>query len=623
MADPTYKTMLKGGVTTSIDKDGLMTKSATWILIQTGVTNAYTSWKAFESTVTAWAGSIGDKWKEPVQDTNGRECSTYTESKLFRVTSINIDCPDRFTYEVTFNAEQNLSKVTKIGNIDVQIDNVNQKTMTLHYQVDLSTGDYSELATLFDVPGTSRTIFDGHVCLIESVNMTAINKTRYSIDVTLKDMAVMMIGKPKYSKNEFNQKTASVSWRYSADSFAALAIPESGEDASTWLGLSANSGYLISGVSCEPDGLLGYTVQIDAKYVADVVVKTDRKFSLNTDYAFESAAATEKSVTIVKQATEEDIADYEDIIGDEANSYGYPGMTVSDVTISESGRGDYEVTIELTDDNYTPNPRKHFQNNQNYLENQVEISINYSEIVLEASHLGYARGLSDMEWININNPPRTRFGFDMEPSTLAEMNDGWTEAAIVAAVRARKIGFSRVSKVYDKDGTQLTDAQISAITSTSQIGTIRLTDYVYAQPSHKTSNGKSIRNIYFIPWKAKDSALIFRQKSYRDSYPKDSNGNDIAMNKSWIGKSIPVVECTVGRYYKGKVSTVLRKKEHKFFEDATDALELRGITSYKTTNLSAEEVTDNKGKIWTKVTQTLAGLKGYYWNHDYVDGDLM
>ena len=59
-------------------------------------------------------------------------------------------------------------------------------------------------------------------------------------------------------------------------------------------------------------------VQIDAKYVADVVVKTDRKFSLNTDYAFESEAATEKSVTIVKQATEEDIADYEDIIGDEA-----------------------------------------------------------------------------------------------------------------------------------------------------------------------------------------------------------------------------------------------------------------------------------------------------------------
>ena len=94
------------------------------------------------------------------------------------------------------------------------------------------------------------------------------------------------------------------------------------------------------------------------------------------------------------------------------------------------------------------------------------------------------------------------------------------------------------------------------------------------------------------------------------------------MKKSWIGKSIPVVECTVGRYYKGKVSTVLRKKEHKFFEDATDALELRDITSYKTTNLSAEEVTDNKGKIWTKVTQTLAGLKGYYWNHDYVDGDL-
>ena len=560
-----------------------------------------------------------------MQDKGGRECSSYTESTLFRVTSINIDCPDRFTYEVTFNAEQNLSTVTKIGNIDVQIDNVNQKTMTLHYQVDLSTGAYSELATLFDVPGTSRTIFTGHVCLIESVNMTAINKTRYSIDVTLKDMAVMMIGKPKYSKNEFNQKTASISWRYSAESFAALTIPESGSDASTWLGLSANSGYLISGVSCEPDGLLGYTVQIDAKYVADVVVKTDRKFSLNTDYAFESAAATEKSVTIVKQATAEDIADYADIIGDEATSYGYPGMTVSDVNISESGRGDYEVTIELTDDNYTPNPRKMFQNNQNYLANQVEISINYSEIVLEASHCGYEMGLSDMRYIEINNPPKTRFSYDIDPDTLSEINAAWTDSAIAAAIRVRKIGFSTIEKVYGKDDIKWTDSEMANVTAAkvAEIRKIRMSDYVYAQPKiNLKSAGTSVRNIYFKAWNPYDSAIIFRLASHRSAYPVDANGNAVSFKKSWIGKSIPVVECTVGKYYKGKVSTVLSNKEHKFFADATDALTLKEITSYKTINLSAEEVTDNKGKIWTKVTQTLAGLKGYYWNQNYVDGDL-
>ena len=237
--------------------------------------------------------------------------------------------------------------------------------------------------------------------------------------------------------------------------------------------------------------------------------------------------------------------------------------------------------------------------------------------------MGYERGLSDMEWVNINNPPKTMFGYDLDPSTLRELNSGWTDESILAAIRVKKIGFSRVFRVYGVDNRPLTVAQVADVTSLSQITSVRLLDYVYAQPNHKPSNGTSTRNIYFTPWKAKDNALIFRHKSYRDNYPKDSNGNDRAMKKSWIGKRIPVVECTVGRYYKGKVSTVLRKKEHKFFEDATDALELRDITSYKTTNLSAEEITDNKGKIWTKVTQTLAGLKGYYWNHDYVDGDLM
>ena len=365
--------------------------------------------------------------------------------------------------------------------------------------------------------------------------------------------------------------------------------------------------------------MLGYIVKVEAKKLIDRPVKKDEEYALDTDYATGESATINPSITITKQSTSGELDNYRDMVGEEADDFGFPDYTISKVGISDLGAGDYEVTIEITSDEYSKDGKKE---SKNYLKNQVEVSINYSEIVLEAKHLGYTRGVSGLEWVSINNPPTRKFVYDMDIDSLHEMNSSWTPSAVLSLLKTGKIGFSRVVAVYDQNLRPFTKSAFLALTDPSKIGKIRLTDYVYAQPSHKKSSGTSVTNVYFIPWVAKDSALIYRQKSHRTSFPQE-NGLDKTMKKSWIGKRIPVVEATVSKHYKGKASAVLKKWEHKFYTDAVEELSLQGISSYKTTSLSIEEVTDNTGKIWCKVTRTLAGLKGYYWNHNYSEGDLM
>lgn len=614
----TYKIRLKDGVSVSIDKTGLITKTATWI-ITSASGNAYSGWKSFEDTALLWAGRVGDGWKEPTQDTSGRECSNFTTSSLFKVTGIDVASVNRTHYEVTFTAEQNLSAMTLINNADVSIDSLNQKTVSLNYQIDLSTGAFSELEALFYTPGSALVLFNHAAYLLDRVDYTATSKTRYSVAVVLRDMSVMRLGNPKYSVDAYGGKTASISWRYSASAYSPSILPAAGADVSAWLGLSASSGYTATNVNVEPDGLLGYTVTVEAKHVSNRLVKTAKSYELDTDYSTDSEPAVKKAVTVTRQATKDDLEQYDEIVGTEGDDFGHPGTTVSSVQVEEVGRDDFEVTLELTDDEFNSKSSSGFNNSQNYLKNQVDLSINYSEVILEASHLGYVRGESGIDWVAINDPPTTMFEYDMDIDGLKGMNDAWTDGTILTALKTGKIGFSVVKSIKTLDGRYLSWPEVRALTSLSGIATIRLSDFVYAQPSQKKSDGTSVRNIYFVPWKAKDSALLFDTKT---THPTLENGFDKPLRKSAIGARIPTIECSVGKYYKGRLSKVIKRWEHRFYTDAIAELDLKDVTSYKRTNLSAEEVTDNTGRFWTKVTQTLSGLRGFYWNKYYQEGSL-
>lgn len=620
MSNLIYK--LKGGVAISINPEGLITKTATWIVTHQE-DNAYTNWKSMIDDVGVWAGKVGDKWKEPVQDSNGRECSGYSDASLFTVTSIEIDSSNRVFCEVTFTAESNLSEMTLIRNANVSIDNLNQKTVSLEYQIDLSTGVFSELEAIFHVPGSNLVMFDEDAYLIDAIDYNPTSKTRYQINIVLRDMSVMRLGNPSISIDAYGTKTASISWRYDAGSYSADVLPKEGTDASDWLGMESDSGYIVSEVAVEPDGLLGYIINIDSKHVSSRLVKTDRSFNLNADYSTDSDPAINESVTITRQAKKDDLVDYEELVGQEASDYGYANHTISGISIEEVGRDDFEVTIEITDDEFRSSSGGSLNNSQNYLRNQVDLSVHYSHLVLEASHLGYVRGVSDMEWIAVNDPPRTTFLYDLDIMGIKTMNPShWTDAAILAALKTGKIGFSGVYSVTDVDGDPIRRSDIYNLSNLSRVDTIRLWDFVYAQPTQQAKNGESLRNIYFIPWKAEESAIIFDKASYIKNYPKGDNGFDKPMKRSMIGKKIPIIECTVGKYYQGRISKVIKKWEHKFFTDAIKEIKLKGITSYKRTNLSAEEITDNTGRFWTKVTQSFSGLRGQHWNPNYEDGSL-
>ena len=144
-----------------------------------------------------------------------------------------------------------------------------------------------------------------------------------------------------------------------------------------------------------------------------------------------------------------------------------------------------------------------------------------------------------------------------------------------------------------------------------------LSGFVYAQPGWtESSSGNSIRNIYFRPWKVKESSPIYLTKTVMNSYPQ-LNGRDLPEDKSAIDKKYTFFESTVGLYYQGNARTILKKSLSQYYKNAIKHIRSNIFTHHKGAGISVSETLDNKGIVWTMVTCTIQSHLTIYWNKDY------
>ena len=70
-------TVLKGSPQYSIDNNGVMTITTTWMVMPDTSSNGISAvnWLAFETEVETWAGNVGDRYKKPVIPENGKEAT--------------------------------------------------------------------------------------------------------------------------------------------------------------------------------------------------------------------------------------------------------------------------------------------------------------------------------------------------------------------------------------------------------------------------------------------------------------------------------------------------------------------------------------------------------------------
>lgn len=611
-------TTLKGAPAISIDQDGIMAITTVWMLIDDSDTNVYTRWLAFENDVHTWVGEVGDAYKRPIQDENGREASTYESDDTFICQSINYNCVDgRTHYEVTFTNVQNLSVMRQVGNVSVDINNNNERTKSISYQIDVKSSSPLAIDEYLIESGTTVT-WAGESYLIESSSYQAQSKTRYVLTFTAKDMAKMMIGNPSESTDAFGQKTRSATWRYSASVYDAWVQPEIGDDASEYVGLPAGSGYLINNISSTPDGVLGYTVTFEARHVSLRHLRKDERLYKNgEDIGYE--------VTNVYQSDENNRYSLSNQVGLE--SVENPGTVVNEVSVNQVAKGEYEITVVAgTDDS---------ESSYESLSDDVNLSMSSSELVIDPYWCGWALSVSGLEYYPINFPPTTMFSYQMSLSTLTNMESstsgmvrGWTEEDVINAIKSGSpIGYDWI--LYPI-GTYRTTGSTTAYGKipkskyqdirVGDISELMMSGYVYAQPSWASTEtevaGSSVRNIYFRAWNCLESSPIVLQRSHISNYPK-LWGRDLYWQYRYINYKLPMMECSVTKNYRGNSRTVVKRGSSSFFADAVRYIKSSAFTSYKGINISYNEITDQYRNTWTSVTCTIQALSEMYWNPHY------
>lgn len=612
-------TVLKGSPQYSIDNNGIMTVTTTWMVMPDSSADGTSAvnWLAFETEVETWAGSVGDKYKKPTIPENGKEATTYTETEAFIVSDISYSCVDgRTHYEVTFTNEQNVTAMQMIGNVSAEINESNEKTKTVNYIINVASDDPLAIDDNFIESGTTVS-WAGIDYQVSNSSYNAVSKTRYELSITAQDMSVMMIGNPSKNTDSFGQHTMSATWRYSTAAYNEWVQPLEGSDASIYLGLEEGSGYLVTDVSAEPNGVLGYTVTINAKHVSRRLVKVSRqenRKSAGTGYY--------TTHTIQYQSDTDNVGEFSGIVGEDASTFvDNAEGKVTEVSIDESGRNDYDIQITTTNE---PQSGGSSGDSADDLSKQVDVSMSQTEFVLEPRQAGWFQGLSG-EFYPINFPPRTRYRYTQAPSSILDVyshsrpESPMSESDLLFKIKTGALlGYDRIVGVraYVKDDLKwLSPDELSNSIALKDVQDIKLEGYVYAQP-YMTYADDLFRNLLFEMWVRRDNCPIHMESAGQ------YKGRDQALNKKMLTYKIQVMEISVSMNYKGNSAKILNNSFAYYYKRAVDYIRSEAFSSYKGAGMSIAETRDDKGNIWTQVTCNIQALlssniDGMYWNAYY------
>ena len=592
-------TYLKGSPQYKIDSNGIMTIITTWMVLPevSKYDNVILQWLQFQQDVEEWAGNIGDNYKKPKQASDSREATSFIESDTFTVSDIAFQAASgRTHYEVTFTNVQNVSKMTMLGNVNLQVNKNNEKVKTVSYIIDDKNAVDRE-ESIVKIGDTVQWADDSY--MVSNVDYTAETPVRYKISITATDMSYMMIGVPSFSTDGYGQTTANVTWRMSVDAYLTWVKPEPGDDARKYFGnYLGNNDYIVTSVNVSPIGIIGYTVNISAKLSG-----------LNYISGNYDVSATANTGTTIYQSDKTNLARFDNIIGTDATLYGHLGGMVTGVKVAEVSRGDYTVTLTTGIDNLT---------------SKQDISVEHDTLNLDAKMCGWMKGESG-EYHPINNPPTTTFKLRMTPAELIDR--GFKDADILKAIQSwGKIGIAQIVSVrYTVNGniTVAENAEQGAqLQNLNSVSNIQVSVYVYAQPVG-TDN---LTNKLFTPWKRKKDLPIYYSKDIESgrTYTYElSDGStltlDKELDKTYISKPFNVYTVNVTIAYNTTMAIALGADYSMYYENAIKKVSNKKFTSYKSKSISIKKGKDSTGKDIVLVTCTLQALTGWYWNAGYED----
>jgi hypothetical protein len=629
------RTVLKGSPQWSIDTNGVITITTTWMcLVDEGAENVLTGWLNFQNEVEKFAGKAGDAYKKPVQSsgTNASvEITEYETSELFKVQDVQYQAVEgRTHYDVTFTNLQNFDKLTLVGGINASINENNERTKTAEYRASIDTPQTIDGEPVMDellLESGTEVKWAGASYLIESTEYTAESPTQYIISITAKDMSRMMIGLPQENTDSFGNKTITAVWRFSRDVYDSEELPAQGTDASAWIG--NKDGFIIQSIDAQSHGVLGYNITITAaSHRTNTRIssnRTDTKDAATGNFytEWESQFQTDAAVADELGNSNLKALDVHDFIPE---GMSFPDGTIRDVSYDEYVTGKYNVRVRMS--NAPETDTEDF-------EDQWDATVTQEPFKLELGQTGWAKSPSG-ELYQVNFPPATKFTYVMATNSIIEMQTvtGGTTPSVsqdklLQTIKSRgTIGFDRIVGVQAFVGDNLkwlSPTETSKLTKLTDVQSVMLEGFVFAQPTMTTA-GQTLRNILFTPWRVAESCPIIK-----DDW-KQTQNRDNSLNKKFVTYTFHYHNIQVTLRYKVKIKNALKEDVDKYYKDAIKKIKCNNYTSYKGAGISYKAVSavNNYGELedYTEVTCSIyAWLRSnagdFKWNAKYDNSVVM
>lgn len=654
-------TTLKGSPKWSIDSQGIITITTTWMCINTEDT--IKGWLSFVSEVEAFAGKPGDHYKMPTASPDSTtpvaegandtetEDAEYTDGNVYTFTPVSTfivqdvkyeAAPGRTHYEVEFTNVQNFSEMTLIGNIEASINENNERTKTAKYRVSLiqtsttegeitanegeNTDTPPDMTSLDGIMIPSGTVasWAGEPYMVESSEYNAVSYGIYEITIQAKDMSHMMIGLPDIQTDNLGNQTVTVVWRYSITAFDENELPIQGSDAKDFIG--GREGFVVQEVDVQHVGVLGYNVTIKAvKHRVGVLISASRKDNRRSTGEYytewESKFQTDAPSTALIGAENLSDIDVDDLL---PSGYQLEGGTVREVSFDEYVTGKYNVTVVSSNE---PEGTLKWGKAQNDDDDSWSIQVTQAYFRLTAEQAGWAKAPSG-EYYNINFPPATKFTYTTSPDALISLHTDTgantievTQDKVLQLVKSGgKIGFDSVVGVqgFNKKNklVWLSDTERKSITDLSSVQTILMEGYVHAQPTMQEST-KTLRNQVFKAWDPRESCPVYNPQW--DSLTV--NGRYRALKRKLIGYKVKYHEIQVTQRYDISVKKAFKTSMSKYFREALSKIKCSNYVSYKNEGVSFSISDDGTTEVTCIIHALPVNYLGFVWNGNY-DGEL-
>jgi len=315
----------------NIDTNGEITRRSTWHVMLDDGAAVDTEWVDMREQLATWAGNIGDDWRLPDADSQ-----SYTEDPEYIISGITFKSLDRYMYEVSYTGHKKHLTAEIIGGINETVNSSGERSKSAGWMIhaDSLAGWLPQIGDVL--------AWAGNDFLCENIQLQERADNEWEVKINAKDMSVMMIGNPTFSRTNSHESVRKAKWRVGIDAYDDF-IASNGinSDASSWAG----SAYYVSDIQVSPHGKIAYYVSLEARYVET------RLLSVKHSEAFNGYDDDGKINKVIIwngrwRVHRDNLVDFENRVGESAEDWTIPGAIITKVDPIRVTDLIYEVSME-------------------------------------------------------------------------------------------------------------------------------------------------------------------------------------------------------------------------------------------------------------------------------------